>query len=57
MIVFHVSSTEVTEKSLRPGGKFSRVETAEAVGGRMVGALGWGLFLSVFTFLLSSSAQ
>lgn len=28
---------------------------AEAVGGRMeVGALGWGLFLSVFTFLLSS---
>ena len=48
--------TKVIEKSLRPTERSSpHGEAAEAVGGRMeLGALGWGLFLFVSTFLLSS---
>ena len=47
--------TKVIEKSLRPAESSPHGEAAEAVGGRMeLGALGWGLFLFVSTFLLSS---
>lgn len=48
--------TKVIEKSLKPAERSSpHGEAAEAVGGGMgLGALGWGLFLSVSTFLLSS---
>lgn len=56
MIVFHMRFTKVITKSLRPAERSApHGEAAEAVGGRMeLGALGWGLFVSVFTFLLSS---